>query len=223
MDKPPINTPHIVPPCQQQLRILQRHESFLIVEKPSGLLSVPGKAAQNKDSVYSRLLEEFPNLRIVHRLDLATSGLMLLALGKAACSNLNQQFAQRTVYKSYQAVVSGNWRRQSGSIEVPLICDWENRPRQKIDFIRGKYCLTHYQLLSAQQQTSRLKLIPITGRSHQLRLHVAAAGHPILGCNFYAHKQAFNMASRLLLHATQLRFKHPQTNATIVATSEPKF
>ncbi|NRB37914.1 MAG: bifunctional tRNA pseudouridine(32) synthase/ribosomal large subunit pseudouridine synthase RluA [Pseudomonadales bacterium] len=185
----------------------------MIVVKPHGLLSVPGRLAQNSDSLISRVQQEHGDARIVHRLDCETSGLMVLALSAEVHKQLSALFAERQVEKTYTAVVKGLPTQKQGSVDLPLICDWPNRPRQKVCFDDGKQSLTHYRVISndASNQTSRIALFPHTGRSHQLRVHMAAIGHPILGDEFYADKETYTMAKRMLLHAESLSFIHPVT------------
>lgn len=217
--------PHIVPPCHEAVDILFEDEHLLLVNKPSGLLSVPGKHPANRDCLISRLQEDFSEARIVHRLDLDTSGIMVIALHAESHRAINRLFAERKVHKAYQAIVYGELAENSGSIELPLICDWPNRPKQKVDMTHGKAALTHYQVVnrSADGLQSRLLLTPQTGRSHQLRVHLMAIGHPILGCDFYAHTQALAMSERLLLHATELSFKHPMSGQTLFGHSPCPF
>lgn len=209
---------HIVPPCSESVEILQEDRSFLLVNKPSGLLSVPGKHPLNKDSLISRLQHNYPQARIVHRLDLDTSGIMVVALGASAHRHLSLQFQNRETDKTYEAIVFGKLKHRQGRIDLPLICDWPNRPKQKVDFEIGKPSLTHYQVINEEGEHTRIQFTPITGRSHQLRVHAAEIDHPILGCDFYAHKQALAASTRLLLHAHTLSFKHPQTLKRIEAT-----
>ncbi len=203
--------PYIAPTCHQHVDILYQDEVLLLVNKPSGLLSVPGKHPANRDCLITRLQKEFPQARMVHRLDMDTSGIMVIALTADCHRYLNQLFAERKTTKEYQAVVFGVVEKQRAQIELPLICDWPNRPKQKVDYTQGKHALTHFEVLStnAEHNSSRLLLKPVTGRSHQLRVHLKEIGHPILGCDFYAHKTALNMAERLQLHATTLSFIHP--------------
>ncbi|MFT5675016.1 MAG: tRNA pseudouridine32 synthase/23S rRNA pseudouridine746 synthase, partial [Paraglaciecola sp.] len=151
-----------------------------------------------------------PTATIVHRLDMATSGLLVMAMNKAAHRHISKQFELRQTSKSYVAEVYGQIEQESGEIDLPLICDWPNRPKQMVDHSRGKSAQTHWQVLSRQETSTRVELTPITGRSHQLRVHMLSIGHPILGDRLYAHEQALSMSSRLLLHAQSLSFKHPQ-------------
>lgn len=217
--------PHIVPACRDELHIIHRDAAFLLVEKPSGLLSVPGRHPANHDSVISRLQAEYADARIVHRLDMDTSGIMVVALGAESHRVLSMQFEQRRVHKAYLAVVHGLVESASGEVALPLICDWPNRPLQKVDYAQGKPALTRYHVLQRDvaHNTSRVALYPLTGRSHQLRVHMASIGHPILGDAFYAHDEASGMAERLLLHASRLEFAHPLSGVGIEGNSLPAF
>lgn len=210
----------IVPVCHQSVRILHADDELLFVDKPAGLLSVPGRHPANRDSVISRIHEQYPEARIVHRLDMATSGVMVLALSDQSHRELSRQFEQRQVSKTYEACVYGLPEATEDCIDLPISCDWPNRPRQQIDPVNGKPALTRYRLLESDGRRSRLELRPVTGRSHQLRIHLAAIGHPILGCEFYAHDEARRMAERLLLHATQLVVSHP-TKGEIIEINCP--
>ncbi len=216
---------HIVPPCLETVEILHRDNCLLIVNKPSGLLSVPGRHPDNRDCVISRLQRETPSARIVHRLDLDTSGLMVIALDAGSHRHLSLQFEKRSVGKEYTAVVAGLPAQDSGTIDLPLICDWPNRPRQKVDAELGKAAKTHYQVLTrdVEKQRSRVRLSPVTGRSHQLRVHMAEIGHPILGCCFYAPPAVRDAADRLLLHASVLELTHPESGERLSFTSEAAF
>lgn len=201
----------IVPHCKEHVQIHHRDDALLVVDKPAGLLSVPGRHPANKDCLISRLQHQFPEARIVHRLDMATSGLMVIALNKDSHRLLSRLFEQRQVEKHYLARVAGRLEQDEGLIDLPLACDWPNRPRQHINFDWGKPAQTLYRCLSRDEDSSLLELAPITGRSHQLRVHCASIGHPILGCEFYAPPPARQAAPRLLLHACELSFIHPQT------------
>lgn len=216
---------HIVPFCQQQHRTLYSDEHLIVVSKPNGLLSVPGRMVENSDSLISRVQAQTPEARIVHRLDCETSGIMVLARTAECHKQLSNLFANREVEKQYIAVVQGRLSSTSGSIDLPLICDWPNRPRQKVCHEDGKASLTHYQLLSHDNNadTSRVLLTPHTGRSHQLRVHMAALGHAILGDEFYADSETFAKATRMLLHAQTLAFKHPVTEQALNFTDEANF
>lgn len=213
--QPPSKPTHIVPPCHEAVEILCAHRLFLLVNKPSGLLSVPGKHPSNRDSLISRLQEDYAEARIVHRLDMDTSGIMVVALGADSHRALSKQFEQRETYKEYTAIVAGQVEKDLGSIDLPLTCDWPNRPKQMICHENGKQALTHYEVVERLTDRTRLLLKPVTGRSHQLRVHTMAIGHPILGCEFYADETAFAMAPRLQLHATTLNINHPETGECI--------
>ncbi|MDR3352725.1 MAG: RNA pseudouridine synthase [Zoogloeaceae bacterium] len=196
-------------------------KSFLALEKPAGLLSVPGRGAEKQDSLAARVMAVFPEARVVHRLDMATSGLILMARGKEAQRVLNQQFAERQVGKTYEALVEGELSVANGIVDWPLLCDWPRRPRQIVSFAYGKPARTEYQRLEydAARNRSRVRLFPHTGRSHQLRVHMQAIGHPILGDEFYATPTGFAAAPRLLLHAASLAFFHPERGERLILTS----
>ena len=201
----------IVPYCAEAIRYLHRDDDLLIVSKPAGLLSVPGRHPDNKDCLISRINEDYPNATIVHRLDMATSGLMIIACHADSHRALSRLFQDRKIYKEYQAVVFGNVTSREGFIDLPLACDWPNRPRQKVDTENGKPSHTHYETLASHPHGARLRLTPLTGRTHQLRLHLAAIGHPILGDDIYAHTAALGAATRLHLHASRLTLRQPAT------------
>lgn len=195
------------------MQILYHDEDIVVVEKPSGLLSVPGRLPENKDSVVLRLSELGP-AHAVHRLDMATSGLMLVAKNKASLKLLNEQFANRTVSKGYLAVVDGLVEQDFMEIKTPIRCDWPNRPRQEIH-PSGKASHTLLEVESRNESSccSVVRLTPVTGRSHQLRIHMQSIGHSILGCEFYAPDTVRNRSNTLLLHAQTLAFTHPTSRA----------
>ncbi|AXF77275.1 bifunctional tRNA pseudouridine(32) synthase/23S rRNA pseudouridine(746) synthase RluA [Erwinia tracheiphila] len=198
------------PPQEPWLHVLYQDQHIIVVNKPSGLLSVPGRLAEHRDSVMTRIQQAFPAAESVHRLDMATSGVIVVALTKAAECELKRQFREREPQKTYVARVWGHPAKEKGLIDLPLICDWPNRPKQKVCFETGKTAQTEFQVLDyAADNSARLQLKPLTGRSHQLRVHLLALGHPILGDNFYAHEQARAMAPRLQLHAEALTILHP--------------
>ena len=204
---------YIVPECREPVTELYRDAHILVVNKPPFLLSVPGRAPENRDCVTARLKRRDPELRLVHRLDLDTSGVMVFALSRAAQSGLSRAFQQRRVAKAYQAVVQGLLRGEEGEIALPLCPDWPNRPLQKVCFETGKPALTRWRVLArdAARERTRLRLMPVTGRSHQLRIHCREIGHPILGCDLYAPPEVLGRSDRLLLHAETLAFNHPIT------------
>ncbi|WP_197068474.1 bifunctional tRNA pseudouridine(32) synthase/23S rRNA pseudouridine(746) synthase RluA [Photobacterium gaetbulicola] len=199
------------PPKDPWLDILYQDDDIIAVNKPSGMLSNPGRDPAFHDSIYARVLADFPDSHIIHRLDMATSGLIVLALNKEAERDLKAQFRERRTEKVYYARAFGHIEQDSGTIDLPLICDWPNRPKQKVCFDDGKPSVTHYQVLERGNNASLVRLRPITGRSHQLRVHLLALGHPILGDGFYAHPEAKAMAPRLQLHAAELSFFHPRS------------
>jgi tRNA pseudouridine32 synthase/23S rRNA pseudouridine746 synthase len=192
-------------------KIVHHDEDIIVLNKPSGLLSVPGKAEAHKDSLQLRVQRCFPSATIVHRLDMATSGLMVMALNMDSHRKLSKAFELRQTAKSYLARVYGELAEAQGSIELPLICDWPNRPKQMVDHQRGKAALTYFKRLQSDTSESLVELTPVTGRSHQLRVHMLSLGHPILGDRLYAHSTALSAASRLQLHAKYLAFSHPQS------------
>lgn len=215
--------PYIVPHSQAPIPILYRDDDLLIVNKPHLLLSVPGRHPLNRDSLIGRLARRYPDVAAVHRLDLDTSGLLLVPLHREALSALSRAFQQRQVEKRYIAVVWGNPATDAGEIDLPIARDWHNRPRQKICPDNGKPSLTRWRVLARGEDRALLELNPITGRSHQLRIHLRELGHPILGCDMYAHPDALAASPRLLLHATRLTLNHPRTGARLSAICPPPF
>ena len=206
----------VLPATDQPFDILYEDEQLLVVSKPAKLLTVPGRHPANKDCLISRVQREWPGATAVHRLDYDTSGIVLLPLTKRALSELSKQFQARTINKQYQAVVAGLLANEQGEINLPIAADPANRPLYKI-CDSGKPSLTYYQVLKRDEasQQSRLLLTPVTGRSHQLRLHLQAIGHPILGDTLYGSQAVIAKAERLLLHACSISFKHPLTNLHI--------
>ncbi|PZP29378.1 MAG: RNA pseudouridine synthase [Roseateles depolymerans] len=189
------------------LRILHADERLIVVDKPAGLLSVPGRGEAKQDCASARLQARYGDALIVHRLDQATSGLLLFARGAQAQRELSADFAERRVDKRYEAVVSGTLEG-AGLIDLPLAADWPNRPRQQVDQLHGKPSQTRWEALGPAGPGTRVALQPITGRSHQLRVHLAALGHPILGDTLYAPPEMQALAPRLLLHACALHLPH---------------
>ena len=205
--------------------ILASDDTFFVVNKPSGLLSVPGRGPDKTDCVSARLQARFSDALVVHRLDMETSGLMLFARGIDAQRTLSRAFEARTVHKRYIAVVAGVMTDDEGSVELPLICDWPNRPRQIVDHTIGKPSLTNYRVIArnAAMQTTRVELMPVTGRSHQLRVHMAALGHSLLGDSLYASPEVRASSARLLLHASALKFAHPLSGEMLNFESNAPF
>ncbi len=206
---------HYFPSKNPYLVIVYQDDDLIVLNKPSGLLSVPGKDPKHADCLQSRVQLVFPTATVVHRLDMATSGLMVMALNKACHRELSRQFQERLTEKQYIARVYGHMAQPEGSVDLPLICDWPNRPKQKVDFDNGKPALTHYQVLAQEPEATRVLLKPVTGRSHQLRVHMLSLQHPILGDRLYAHPKALAAAERLQLHAQWLKFTHPTTQQAI--------
>lgn len=212
------------PAISPWLEILYQDRDIMVVNKPHDLLSVPGKPAELWDSILTRVQWEFPDAETVHRLDLATSGLMVVALHKDAERELKRQFRERETDKKYIAKVFGILAQKEGSIDFPLICDWPNRPKQMVSYEYGKDALTHYKVLSEDDEGNTLiELMPVTGRSHQLRVHMMSLGHPILGDRFYAHDEALKGRDRLYLHAAELAFTHPMTKKRQLFHQPPNF
>jgi len=200
------------PPREPWVEIVYEDEHILAINKPSGLLSVPGRLPEHHDSAWSRVQETYPDAQIVHRLDMDTSGLMVLAKHKHAESALKKQFQYRLTHKVYYARVWGHVEQSEGVLEFPLICDWENRPRQKVCYETGKPSKTLFQVAKYEEKTTIVRLLPVTGRSHQLRVHMQALGHPIVGDEFYSEGEAFSYSDRLALHAAELSFYHPRSH-----------
>lgn len=202
--------------------VLYCDSALIVVDKPAGLLAVPGRGAGLQDCVARRVQAQFADALVVHRLDQATSGLLLLARGAVAQRCLSRQFEERRVSKRYVAVVAGLVADDHGSIDLPLAADWPHRPRQRVDVTSGKACLTHWRVLSRDlaAQTTRLELEPVTGRSHQLRVHMLAFGHAILGDALYAPEAP---GPRLLLHAASLGLAHPDDGRALNFSSPVPF
>lgn len=219
------------PPMHPYLDIIFQDKDIIVLNKSSGLLSVPGRLPEHQDCLQNRVQRVLPTATVVHRLDMATSGIIIMALNKPAHVTISRQFEQRKTQKSYIARVFGHVKEQQGSVDLPLICDWPNRPKQKVDHENGKQSLTHFKVLSYRSvnpngidskskalncntsdiESTLVELTPVTGRSHQLRVHMLALGHPILGDRLYAHEQALTVSPRLQLHARNLSLAHPVT------------
>ncbi|WP_371038278.1 pseudouridine synthase [Rhodosalinus sp. FB01] len=199
-------------PPQEPLQILHSDHEIVVVDKPAGLLSVPGRGAHLADCLLARVQAVFPEALLVHRLDRDTSGVMVFALTAPAQRNLGLQFERRKTRKTYVARVAGRLEPRSGTVELPLIVDWPNRPRQKVCFETGKPALTEWRVQRREEGETRVKLMPKTGRSHQLRVHMAELGHPILGDPFYAEGAARDWP-RMMLHSEELRIHHPDGGA----------
>ncbi len=203
-----INAQHPHSNLPLDLCIVHQSSQWVVADKPAGLLCVPGRGPDKADCLVARVQAQFPSALTVHRLDMATSGLVVFGLGAAMQRQLSISFAERQVHKRYEAVVTGWVDRDAGAINLPLSADWPNRPRQRVNAEHGKPSCTHWQVLTRDETTftTRLALAPITGRSHQLRVHLAAIGHAILGDALYAEPSVAGAAPRLLLHACGLAF-----------------
>lgn len=196
-------------PPQGALTLLYTDHHLLVVDKPAGLLSVPGKGEHLSDCLLARVQAAFPEALLVHRLDRDTSGVMIFALSPMAQRHLGLQFEKRQTKKVYYARAWGELAEKTGRIDLPIIVDWPNRPLQKIDHQNGRQAITDWRVVRHEDGTTRLRLYPQTGRSHQLRLHMREIGHPILGDPFYATGPARDFP-RLMLHAESLRLRHPE-------------
>jgi tRNA pseudouridine32 synthase/23S rRNA pseudouridine746 synthase len=193
-------------PPTADLELIYSDESLLVVNKPAGLLAVPGRGTGMEDCLAKRLQIIFSNALVVHRLDMSTSGLMIFARGPEIHRRLSLAFRERTVEKCYEAIVKGKLEPESGEVNLPIAVDWPNRPLSKIDVLSGKPSLTRYRTIGFNGETTHVELEPTTGRTHQLRIHMAAIGHPILGDALYGEPAS---SLRLMLHATSLKFIHP--------------
>ncbi|MEH6578859.1 MAG: pseudouridine synthase [Amphritea sp.] len=224
--------PFIVPICHEQIEILYADEHLLLINKPGGLLTLSGKHPLNKDSVHFRLVQDYPTATMLHRLDFGTSGIMVVALNKQINGQLTKQFQERSVEKTYTAILHGHLAVDEGRIDFPIAKG--DFPLQKICHETGKPALTHYQVIECLPQTessrpvtakstTRVLFKPLSGRTHQLRIHSREIGHPILGCDLYASDEAFFMAQRLMLHATSIAFDHPVTGERINGLSPCPF
>ncbi len=202
-----------------EISVIYEDEHLVVINKPAGLLCVPG--LKEPDNLFDRVKHHFPCALVVHRLDMATSGLVIFALHIDIQRALSKAFEKREVKKHYVAIVSGLINAQKGEIHCPVICDWPNRPLQKVDWLNGKMGITFFETLErcATTNTTRIKLMPHTGRTHQLRVHMWNFGFPILGDEFYNEDGSDTAAERLLLHAEELSFLHPVSSQPVTVTS----
>jgi tRNA pseudouridine32 synthase/23S rRNA pseudouridine746 synthase len=211
----PSLTPEVpyCPPPDEGLDLVHADEAMVVVNKPSGLLTVPGRGDGREDCLVSRVARTYPDALIVHRLDMATSGLVILGRGEAMQRALSLLFQERAVRKRYEALVWGQVAADRGQVDLPLRTDWPRRPMQMVCRDQGKPSLTHYEVLSrdAAAGRSRVALVPVTGRSHQLRVHMLALGHPIVGDPLYGDPVVQACWPRLMLHASELSLSHPLT------------
>ncbi len=209
-------------PPQDPLVILHDDHEVLLVDKPSGLLSVPGKGEHLADCLITRVQAVFPQALLVHRLDRDTSGVMVFALTPHAQRHLGLQFEKRQTKKTYIARVWGQLAPKTGTVDLPLIVDWPNRPKQKVDHETGKPAMTDWRVVRSSDDETRVRLMPKTGRSHQLRVHMLSIGHPILGDPFYADGPA-RAFPRLMLHSETLQIRHPDGGASLRITAKAPF
>lgn len=228
----------IAPPCYEEITILYQDEVMLLINKPSGLLSLSGKNPANLDSVHYRLVKLFPGCSLVHRLDFGTSGIMVIALNKDINALLCRQFSERSVLKRYTAILLGELKEDKGVICAAIAKDKPNFPLMKLCELEGKAARSLYQVLSKEYlgsansaaeraldevSVTRVELTPETGRTHQLRIHSQYIGHPIIGCDLYGSAYSRQLASRLMLHATRLEFDHPVTGVRVLGYSPCPF
>lgn len=209
-------------PPQDGLDVLHEDHELLVVNKPAGLLSVPGRGANLADCLISRVQVAFPTALLVHRLDRDTSGVMVFGLTPHAQRGLSMQFEKRTTRKTYVARITGHLQPKTGEVDLPLIVDWDNRPRQKVCHETGKPALTLWRIQRYGEGETRVRLSPKTGRSHQLRVHMLALGHPIIGDPLYAPETALQ-EPRMMLHSQELRLKHPESGKSLNFRAAPDF
>jgi tRNA pseudouridine32 synthase/23S rRNA pseudouridine746 synthase len=217
----------LMPALSEGLVFVDEH--LVVLDKPAGLLAVPGRGPDKQDCLAARAQRLWPDALVVHRLDMATSGLFLMARGPAVQRRLSMAFEHREVGKRYVAVVAGRLEAPAGAedgwatIDLPLVADWPNRPRQMVDVVQGRPSITRWRVLEADTDSTLVELEPVTGRSHQLRVHLLAIGHPILGDALYAPPEVQARAPRLLLHAASLQLVHPATGEPIAFASRVPF
>jgi tRNA pseudouridine32 synthase/23S rRNA pseudouridine746 synthase len=210
-------------PPQDPLDIIHQDAHLIVVNKPSGLLSVPGKAVEHRDCLETRVKAAYADALLVHRLDMDTSGVMIFARSKDVQRHLGLQFERRHLEKTYVARVWGQITADSGIVDLPLLVDWPNRPLQKVDHENGKASVTKWSVVARDGHTTRVELFPKTGRSHQLRVHMLEIGHPILGDRFYGDYAVIAAADRLQLHAQSLRLRHPNGGEWVEFTATCPF
>ncbi|WP_282095218.1 RluA family pseudouridine synthase [Epibacterium ulvae] len=209
-------------PPQDPLDILHHDAEILVVNKPAGLLSVPGRGDHLSDCLITRVQAAFPEALLVHRLDRDTSGVMIFALSAHAQRHLSMQFEKRTTKKAYVARIEGQLEPRSGTVDLPLIVDWPNRPLQKVCHETGKPAVTDWKVVKYGEGETRVRLTPHTGRSHQLRVHMLSLGHAILGDPLYATGEALDHP-RMMLHSEELRIKHPDSSESLKFRAKAAF
>jgi len=197
------------PPTEPWLDVIHADDDLVVLNKPSGLLSVAGKDPALADCLEARVKGRWPSAAMAHRLDKDTSGVLVMCLNKKALGHVGQEFEQRRAKKSYVARVWGDIEADEGRVDLPLATDWDNKPRQRVDHERGRASVTDWKVEQREGGITRVRLYPLTGRTHQLRVHMLELGHPILGDPFYATGEALAAADRLQLHAEELGFNHP--------------
>jgi tRNA pseudouridine32 synthase/23S rRNA pseudouridine746 synthase len=207
-----------------EIDMVYADSALIAIDKPAGLLAVPGRGEDKQDCASVRVQQQYPHALVVHRLDQATSGLMLMACSQQTQSALSHAFEKRAVVKEYVAIVAGHVQPRSGAIDLPLSADWPQRPRQQVNAQHGKPAVTQFEVIAHQPDgTSRMLLRPLTGRTHQLRVHLAAIGHAILGDTLYADAVVQARSVRLLLHAQRLALTHPVTGQALQLASPAPF
>lgn len=215
------------PPTCPAYTLVYADEALLVLNKAAGLLTVPGRAEAHKDCLETRVQQDFPMARIVHRLDMATSGLLIMPLSRDAHRRLQWQFENRSIQKTYEAIVAGSFSEASREITEPVITDWPNRPKQKVCYETGKKAHTTVQVIGPVDygdiKATRVRLTPHTGRTHQLRVHMQSIGHPILGDRLYAEPEQIKSSDRLLLQARELSFTHPIENRAMTFSLDADF
>ncbi len=210
-------------PPDGPLEILYQDDDLIVLNKPSGLLHVPGKDPRLSDCLDARVRKFFPTASVIHRLDRDTSGVVVMGLNKRAHANVAMQFEKRTTEKTYIARVWGVMADDSGHVDLPLAVDWDRKPRHRVDFENGRPAQTDWEVMAREGNATRVRLYPRTGRTHQLRVHMLSLGHPMLGDRFYAEGEALEAADRLQLHAEKLCFKHPTNGTDCVFTAPCPF
>lgn len=211
------------PPPAGELPVIHADDHLLVLDKPAGLLTVAGNSPDLADCLEARVRAEYPTASIIHRLDMDTSGLLVIALTPAAHAHIGKQFEKRMTQKAYVAKVWGQVEAASGRVDQPMSSDWPNRPKQRINLEAGRPAVTDWQVVERGADHTRLRLVPVTGRTHQLRVHMLHLGHPILGDNLYAPAEALAASSRLCLHAEELGFRHPDGGAPVQFKSDASF
>lgn len=203
-------------------RLIFIDDALIVAEKPAGLLAVPGRRPDKQDCLSARIQRQFPDALVVHRLDMDTSGLICFARGAESQRRLSRAFAERQVHKRYVACVAGQLQGKEvwQEIDLPLLVDWPNRPKSKVDHEHGKPSRTRWRVSRRDHDMTRVELEPVTGRSHQLRVHLAELGHPIIGDPLYGNAEG---TSRMYLHATALALPHPDDGRQVEFSSPPPF